>query len=287
MAKGGIKGSPDKEKDDIGPKIFGTEGDDELLGSDDNDFIDGRGGDDIIFGLEGNDILNGGDGGDTIDGGPGNDIIRPGFGANDSDGGTGIDTLWYANLSVGMNMDLEAGTGTLCDGGGDDGLGSPQFFSNFEIIWATKGDDVITGSSAGEEIHASFGDDVINAGGGDDIVDGGNGDDDITGGAGSDTLIGGQGADIFRFSGSDFENGTEVDTILDFGKADSLSLDGLTIINVDTSQNVGGSGKKDTILTVENDAGDTGQIILFDYIFDCDDAIYENPISSSDACTIF
>lgn len=263
MAKGGIKGPPDKDKDDIGPKIFGTDGPDELIGTDGNDFIDGRGGDDTILGLGGDDILNGGSGDDFIDGGSGDDIIRPGTGANEVDGGDGIDTLWYANLSVGMIMDLEAGTGTLFDGGS----GSPQLFSNFEIIWATKGDDDITGSSAGEEIHASFGNDVINAGGGDDIVEAGNGDDVITGGAGSDTLIGGQGADIFIFNGSDFENG-EIDIILDFSNADSLVLNDLTIINADFSTNVGGSGKNDTILTVENGAGDTGQIILYDFIFD-------------------
>lgn len=263
MAKGGIKGGPGGSNGNSG-QIIGTEGDDILIGTEgDDSLIDGGAGNDTIFGLGGNDFIKGGDGDDIIDGGSGDDVIRPGTGNDVVDGGDGIDTLDYLDFMDGSVIDLEAGTATIF-------VGDSSFTDsviNFEILWATKGDDMITGSSGNDEIHALSGDDTIDAGAGDDIVLAGAGADVIIGGAGSDTLTGGKGgfADTFIFNAADFGAG-ESDTITDFGGADTLVLDGLVVLSIDTSQNVGGRGKTDTIISLDAD-GDglvDGTIIVLD-----------------------
>jgi len=87
------------------------------------------------------------------------------------------------------------------------------------IEYAFRGNDVVTGSGAGESLRGYSGKDTIRGGGGGDSIigdgfgdvfkdrlfgDGGN--DTITGGGGNDTMTGGKGSDTFNFygvSGSD------------------------------------------------------------------------------------
>jgi hypothetical protein len=57
-------------------------------------------------------------------------------------------------------------------------------------------ENVIAGSSAGEELVGSTGSDSIAAGGGDDLARGRPGDDCLTGGAGRDVIRGGAGGDV-------------------------------------------------------------------------------------------
>ncbi|MCJ8280880.1 MAG: DUF4114 domain-containing protein, partial [Rivularia sp. ALOHA_DT_140] len=67
--------------------ITGTEGDDELIGSEINEFIDAA---------AGNDTINPGLGNDIVDAGEGDDTIFGGQGDNEIDGGDGVDTVVYS-----------------------------------------------------------------------------------------------------------------------------------------------------------------------------------------------
>jgi hypothetical protein len=78
----------------FGKKIFGTNGDDDILGSHHSETIFGFRGDDVIFSGPGNDTVLGGRGDDLIDGGRGNDRL---FGEKGNDaliGGEGNDELF-------------------------------------------------------------------------------------------------------------------------------------------------------------------------------------------------
>jgi hemolysin type calcium-binding protein len=121
----------------FGKKIFGTNGDDDIAGSnhsetifgfrgndtilaglgDDtvfggrgNDLIDGGKGNDHLFGEKGSDALVGGDGNDDLYGGSGRDLLLGGAGRDDLDGGQGNDKFL---LRKGMGVDtiehLDAG----------------------------------------------------------------------------------------------------------------------------------------------------------------------------------
>jgi RTX calcium-binding nonapeptide repeat (4 copies) len=92
-------------------KPFGTDGDDEIIGSNRSDKIFGLGGDDLIaggkgndwlFGGRGNDALLGGDGNDHLYGGRGRDLLLGGAGRDDLDGGEGNDKFL---LRKGMGVD--------------------------------------------------------------------------------------------------------------------------------------------------------------------------------------
>jgi Ca2+-binding RTX toxin-like protein len=75
------------------------------------------------------------------------------------------------------------------------------------LLLGTPGDDVLTGTAAGEEIRGFGGDDVIAGGGGADQVFGGAGDDRLAGGAGNDLVFDLKGLDILRGgSGNDALN---------------------------------------------------------------------------------
>ena len=76
--------------------ITGTEGDDELIGSEINEFIDAG---------AGNDTINPGSGDDIVDAGAGDDTIFGGEGDNEIDGGDGVDTVVYAGNQNEFNIE--------------------------------------------------------------------------------------------------------------------------------------------------------------------------------------
>ena len=86
------------------PAIEGTEGDDYLVGTPENDIIRGLVGNDDLLGLAGDDLLEGGDGNDNLwghegadvlDGGDGNDLLGGGEGNDILTGGAGADTFHF------------------------------------------------------------------------------------------------------------------------------------------------------------------------------------------------
>ncbi|TVQ45788.1 MAG: hypothetical protein EA365_06920 [Gloeocapsa sp. DLM2.Bin57] len=89
----------------------GTNGNDNINGTQFDDTLIGNGGNDVLNGLDGNDFLNGGAGNDTLNGGNGNDYLH---------GSSGNDLLRGEN----GNDTLIGGTGndTLDGGAGDDSL---------------------------------------------------------------------------------------------------------------------------------------------------------------------
>lgn len=63
---------------ELGNRLDGRSGPDEIYGHGGRDFIFGRGGNDLLFGQRGNDVLRGGPGRDQLDGGAGNDVCKGG-----------------------------------------------------------------------------------------------------------------------------------------------------------------------------------------------------------------
>ncbi|MDJ1175233.1 SBBP repeat-containing protein [Roseofilum capinflatum] len=81
--------------------ISALQGNDTVVGSPANDFINGNQGNDSLFGAAGNDFLYGGQDNDTLRGSSGNDNLNGDFGNDYLEGGTGTD-----NLSGGLGNDV-------------------------------------------------------------------------------------------------------------------------------------------------------------------------------------
>ena len=125
-----------------------------------------------ITGSSYNDEITGNNSENTLKGGDGNDRLTGHMGDDKLDGGAGDDKL---------------------DGG--------------------AGVDTLMGGAGNDELDGGAGDDTLMGGAGNDELDGGAGDDMIYGGAGKDELTGGDGGDTFIFSPAD---GDGIDTITDF-----------------------------------------------------------------------
>ena len=110
----------------------GTDGPDELYGSDRRDEMDGRQGDDLLFGRRGRDELAGDsidrpdsppDGNDQLYGNIGDDFLK-GYGGSDLlKGGAGADQIDVADLFF---FDSNPGADTVIGGGGDDEIEAAQ-----------------------------------------------------------------------------------------------------------------------------------------------------------------
>jgi len=160
-------------------------------------FVTGTARDDMLFGSELSDEIHGLDGDDRIEGGGGNDHFVGGAGADKFLGGAGFDTVSYADLSHGVELNLRDNTAYFGDANGDT-------FYSIERVVGTNFDDLISGDDNGN---------VLDGGGGSDILLGGisesTGTDVLLGGAGDDRLAsmgsqiwmtGGEGADEFCFT---------------------------------------------------------------------------------------
>jgi hypothetical protein len=144
----------------------GSEGDDTVTGSAtaENTMDGGGGNDDLtggaaaddIDGGEGDDTLEAGDGDDQVAGGEGDDTVVGGHGGGDDiyDGGTGNDSVTYTSTTLGVTVDLAAGTATGPEIGSD---------TLIEIENATggSGDDRIGGSAADNKLGGGDGTDTV------------------------------------------------------------------------------------------------------------------------------
>lgn len=137
--------------------IFGTDQDDRIRGTDNDDVIIGLDGNDRIIGGAGDDCLIGGEGNDRIIGGDGNDVLFGNGGKDRLHGGKGDDFV---------------------DGGDDD----DRFQGN-------KGNDILIGGSGNDKIDGNSGDDLIFGGDGDDKINGGKGIDECDGGLGINKIL--------------------------------------------------------------------------------------------------
>ncbi len=199
--------------------IYGSNGDDTLIGDDRNDTIDGFLGNDSIQGGGGNDLLET-SGGGTLIGGAGNDTLTGGNLSidtfiTDMEGGPGDDQLFPDQV-----------TQTLTGDSGNDVvmLGAIHFNRTFDF--SNSSFETIIGSRANDSIIGGPGNEVILGEGGDDTIEGNGGDDYIDGGPGRDSLDGGSGDDIFvNQSGPDQQPGPDIDTVnggdgIDFAQDD-------------------------------------------------------------------
>ena len=98
-------------------------------------------------------------------------MLRGGAGADRLDGGAGSDTAGYSNSSIGVTVDLAAGTG----GGGD---AQGDILVSIENVDGSQADDQLTGNAGAN---------ILKGWGGNDVLRGGAGADRLDGGAGIDT----------------------------------------------------------------------------------------------------
>ena len=121
----------------------------------------------------------GGVGADAFVGGAGNDVASGGGGADYLDGGAGSNTLSYAGSLQGVSVNLLTGATSGGEAQGD-------MIFNFQNIYGSNANDVLTGDNGANTLVGGVGNDVLYGGGGNDLLIGGPGFDYLSGGAGSD-----------------------------------------------------------------------------------------------------
>jgi trimeric autotransporter adhesin len=237
-------------------KLVGTDGDDNLRGTNDrndhivggagNDYIQGYGGNDTLEGGSGNDELYGSSGQDLLDGGVGNDYMNGGNGADtylfqlgsgqdtivdiDSDG-TVIDVIKITGLSPEeVSLRREYSNLIISIKGTSDTLKVENYFqSDSNKIEKIVFDDgtVWDTTFVSERVRFIYGtelDDVLDSfASGDVFVSGLGGNDVITTGNGYDVLNGDSGNDqLLSGSGDDIlDGGTGMDTMEGGGGGDT------------------------------------------------------------------
>ncbi|KQP73787.1 hypothetical protein ASF41_18120 [Methylobacterium sp. Leaf111] len=244
--------------------MFGTDGDDLLLGTLCADEIDGRGGNDnidarasadIIDGGAGDDHIVGGAGDDVILGGDGNDVVLAGTGADRVSGGNGNDRLFG-----------EEGDDILLGDAGDDLLDGGD---GSDILVGGMGSDLLLGEVGDDRLDGSEGADVAFGGAGRDVVSGGLGDDRLEGGDGNDVLSDGQGRDVALGQDGDdvlvasldgeadrFDGGEGTDTL------DLSSLDTDVVVDLVAGTAIGQGSGRDTVASVEVVRAGSGDDVL-------------------------
>nr|QFZ92503.1 calcium-binding protein [Synechococcus elongatus PCC 11802] len=239
--------------------IYGSTGNDNLLGG----FFA-----DIIYGGDGNDLLSGGTtysmasyssgqyindlSGDTLYGEAGNDLLLGGLGRDSLYGGVGDDILdgygfkpQLSQIAVGETFPFEI-DGNFLDGG--------------------EGNDLLIGSMGNDTLTGGTGNDVLNGGGGRDL---------ITGGLGADQFV--INVESYRDS-STFPN--LYAKILDFSLEDTLRVDSPVILQVASADSANinqvnlyttsASGSLDLIAMVQSSAfasvGDLASAVMNDLL---------------------
>jgi len=129
----------------------------------------------------------------------------------------------------------------------------------------TFGNDIIYGMAGHDSLDGGLGNDTMDGGAGDDTLNGNNGNDSLYGGAawGEDSLIGGSGNDTLR-------GGAGKDTIDGGANTDTASYEGSRYgvnINLDRDAVGGGDAAGDTLISIENVIGSSGNDTLYgDYL---------------------
>lgn len=197
--------------------------------------VSGGAGADRLTGGAQRDVLVGDDGDDALNGGGGDDILAGGRGADRIDGGAGLDTVAFGDLSLGVDLDLQAGT--LAGAGAGSITGVENAIGS---AWA----DSLRGDAGANALFGADGADTLEGRGGDDLLSGEGGGDVLTGGGGADTFVfvAGGGNDVI----TDFAPGVDrlqihgyagwrevrqdgADVLLILSDTDSIRLEGLTV----------------------------------------------------------
>ncbi|NVJ93346.1 MAG: cadherin-like domain-containing protein [Methylocystaceae bacterium] len=163
--------------------VFTGDGNDFILGNDQDNEIRGARGDDFIEAGIGDDTLLGGAGDDFLDGGTGSDVI---------DGGSDNDVVSYEHSSSAVNVGLDDG---LAESGGD---AEGDVVTNVETVIGSEFNDVVTGNASNNDLFGGGGDDTLFGGDGNDTLIGQSGNDTLYGGDGDDILYGSEGGDALH-----------------------------------------------------------------------------------------
>ena len=201
----------------------GHEGNDTVIGGSGNDHLDGREGNDVLLGGSDGDTLHGDEGDDRLIGGAGNDVNFSGDSGNDTlFGGSGNDSM-----SGGDGVDLmTGGTGEDSFSGGD----------SDDVLTGGSGNDSLSGSDDNDRLFGGTGNDSLNGGSEQDMLSGGAGNDSLSGSSGRDTLFGGAGDDsVNGSSGRDMLfGGAGTDTLSGSSDQDQFVFNtALGVSNVD------------------------------------------------------
>ncbi len=201
-----------------GVTIHGNNGNNNIVGTDDDDIITAGNGNNVIAGLAGSDSITVGNGNNTISDGDGNDTITAGNGINAINVGNGNDTVTVGN----NNNTIVAGNGNDAVTAGN-GANHITVGDGSDTITVGNGSNTIVAGSGSDTIHAGNGGNSITAGAGNDVITSGNGNDTINGGGGSDHISAGGGNDIVTYNMSESIGTTDV---YDGGKGtDTLTLE--------------------------------------------------------------
>ena len=269
--------------------VEGGDGDDTLLGDDNedyqrfrtsagDDFIDGRGGTDEIQYDDDNetsvviDFINGtvvgdytgtdtfvnierargSDGDDIFIGNDEDNRFRGQDGVDFYDGNGGVDEVNFSGdrFDGGVEaVNIDFNSGTT-----NDGWGNAETFENIERVVTTDFDDTITGNGDLNVLIGILGDDTIDGGAGDDRIYAGGGIDTVTGGTGGDAF----GGRLFELDGDTFTDFTADDRLQVFD--DDFNLIGADVIIVGNEMRIDttGDGVADATVTLTN--GYTGSV---------------------------
>ena len=233
---------------------IGGGGDDHLIGTARNDFLDGGGGADLLEGLAGADFLNGSSGDDILDGGAGADHLEGGLGDDVYRLDDPEDVVFEAvsGLIGGFDV-IEAGDPLIAaigagsapatfvfNGGSLDGHvpvdNAHLFFINDGIEALHLLDGAQANAIGNGDVNTLTGNAAANflwGEAGDDFLFGMGGDDSLAGGAGDDFLDGGSGDDAYNFYGDEagfdvIQDGSGVNfaRLLDFS-ATTIAIGGI------------------------------------------------------------
>jgi Ca2+-binding RTX toxin-like protein len=154
-----------------------------------------------LIGSNNNDFLIGDGSTNNLQGGAGNDTLQGMGGADVIDGGIGTNTVTYANATAGVVASLTGGGSTfsgvtfsgttmIVNGGnaataGDAGGDS---LTNIQNLIGSAFNDTLVGDANANTITGGAGNDTLFGMAGNDIIDGGSGGDTIDGGLGTDTI---------------------------------------------------------------------------------------------------
>ena len=186
---------------------------------------------------------------DRLTGTSGNNTFYGSLGADTIIGAGGIDTVDYSGSTVGVTVDLTAGTGLGGQAAGDVLVGITN------LIGSATGANTLTGTVAANIITGGAGDDTVDGFGGADILSTGAGKDTVTyrggevsidAGTGTDTLVMTAAATV-DLTATDQTSG-DTTLVKGFENVDARALTTGISITADTTDNTitGGSGN-DTI----------------------------------------
>jgi Ca2+-binding RTX toxin-like protein len=261
----------------------------------------GGGGTDTLLLIEGlvgsafNDALIGTAGDNVLIGGGGDDLLIGFLGANTFDGSAGSDTVSYASVRFGADVDLAIGGPQITHADSFGVVASDTLVGIENLIGSESWGDTLKGDSGANRLMGGGGWDVLMGRGGDDILDGGSATDtasyaDAASGVTVDLAIAGpqetgEGADalisIENLTGSEFADTLKGDggwnhliggggndilmgrggsNILDGGAGvDTVSYDGASVgVTVELGSVSGGHGSGDgfdSLISIESAVG--------------------------------